>query len=58
MKTLRILCTTIIVAGMMGLLSCDTIDDSFELDLIDPNNPTPEVLRSEEGMKRLSAGFL
>ena len=57
MKTLRILCSFLILGSMLGLISCDTIDDSFELDLIDPNNPTPEVLRSEEGIKRLSAGY-
>lgn len=49
--------TVVVMAGLLGLISCDTLDDSFDLDLSDPNNPTPEVLNSEEGLKRLAAGY-
>ena len=57
MLNIKKLLSVVLVMSLLGLISCDTIDDSFDLDLSDPNNPTPEVLNSEEGIKRLAAGF-
>ena len=57
MRHIKKALTVLVLAGLLGLISCDTIDDSFDLDLTDPNNPTPEVLNSEEGIKRLATGF-
>ena len=58
MQQIKKALTVLVMAGLLGLISCDTIDDSFDLDLSDPNNPTPEVLNSEEGIKRLASGFM
>ena len=44
------------MAGL-GLGACDTVEDTFTLNPVNPNEPTPEVLRTEEGLKRAAIGF-
>ncbi len=48
-----LLASALAVVGLVALPACDFTD----LDVQNPNEPTPEVLFTEAGVQRLSAGF-
>jgi hypothetical protein len=48
-----ILCTLLLMGGIIAIVGCDATD----LNVDNPNEPTPNVLETESGIERLSRGF-
>jgi hypothetical protein len=59
MKSLtRLVFAAAVLAASIALLpACDTIEDTANLDVENPNEPTPAVLTTEAGVQRLASGL-